>query len=191
MKEPDVFKGNVFEYSEWINFIVIWLKRNIKATDRLYYLGRQTAGEARKSIKSFLALNIDDAYTKAKKLLGDRLGNKLIIGSSYREKIDKWPSIKVGDGKALHEYSDFLLQCETAMSILSHLKVLDDINEHQKITYKLPKDIQDSWLRYIDKWFYDEEGNEQIHDEYSPFSKLCQFISRQARIACNPLSTMS
>ena len=73
------------------------------------------------------------------------------------------------------------------MSTLSQLKVLDDADEYQKILNKLPKHIQEKWKIYIDKWLYNED-NEQIRDEYPPFSKLCQFISKQARIACNPLS---
>lgn len=172
LKEPDVFKGDVFEYPEWISSIVTQVEcKYPKATDRLYYLGKYTSGEAKMCIKSLLSLNTEEAYIKAKKLLSSRYGNKLILANSYRERIEKWLTMKTGDGKALREFSDFLLQCETAMSTLSQLKVLDDADEHQKIIKKLPKHIQEKWMTYIDKWLYNED-NEQISDEYPPFSKL-------------------
>ncbi|XP_063870070.1 uncharacterized protein LOC135105641 [Scylla paramamosain] len=188
LKEPDIFKGNMFEYPEWIISIVTQVEcKYPKATDKLYYLGKYTSGEAKMCIKTLLSLNTVEAYVKAKKLLADRYGNKLILAKSYRERTEKWPTVKTGDGKALCNFSDFLLQCETAMSTLCQLKVLDDADEHQKIINKLPKHIQEKWTAYIDKWLYNED-NEQIRDEYPPFSKLCQFISKQACTACNHLS---
>ena len=133
-EEPDIFKGNVFEYPEWIKSIVTQVESKYpKATDRLYYLGKYTSGEAKMCIRSLLSLNTVEAYVKAKKLLADRYGNKLILANTYRERIERWPTVKTGDGKALRDFSDFLHQCETAMSTLSHLKVLDDADEHQKI----------------------------------------------------------
>ncbi len=119
-------------------------------------------------------------------MLADRYGNKLILANSYHERIEKWPTVKTGDGKALRDFSDFLLQCETAVSTLSQLKVLNDADEYQKIINKLPKHIQEKWMTYTDKWLYNED-NEQIRDEYPSFPKLCQFISKQACIACSPL----
>lgn len=69
MKEPDVFNGIVFEYPGWINCIVTQVEnRYIEDTDRLYYLGKYAAGEARMNIKCLLALNTDHAYTMAKKV---------------------------------------------------------------------------------------------------------------------------
>ncbi|XP_038062585.1 uncharacterized protein LOC119733075 [Patiria miniata] len=184
-KEPEIFKGSVFDFPVWMNsFSVLVEQRYTSPIDRLYYLGRYTSGEARECIKGLLALNSENAYQKAKKLLTERYGNKMLAASTYREKISKWPTVKQDDGKGLRNLSDFLFQCETAMSTLSQLKVLDDPAEHKKIIEKLPRQVQGRWLRFVDQCMYGQKDAEE--GDYPPFAELCKFIAKEARIACSP-----
>ncbi|XP_064631672.1 uncharacterized protein LOC135489964 [Lineus longissimus] len=126
-----------------------------------------------------------DAFNKAVAILKDRFGNKLKLAKTFRDKIEKWPAIRYGDGKALQNFSDFLSQCETAMSTLSQLKDLDDPTEQMKIVSKLPRSVQDRWLVVVDRIVYGDDCEDDA--DYPPFSKLATFLRKQARIACNPL----
>ncbi|XP_070546348.1 uncharacterized protein [Ptychodera flava] len=76
-KEPNVFSGSVYDYPMWKKSFDALIERKVSvAADRLYYLGRYTSGEAKEAIKCLLLQDTDEAYTKAKKLLADRYGNK-------------------------------------------------------------------------------------------------------------------
>jgi hypothetical protein len=109
-KEPVKFQGDIFEFSVWLNsFKVLVEDRYPDAADRLYYLGRYTAGEAKESIKGLLFMHSSDAYTRAKTILQDRFGNKIRLAQNFREKLAKWPQVKTG--KSLREFADFLNQC--------------------------------------------------------------------------------
>ncbi len=154
-QEPETFSGDVIEYPVWLNsFNVLVESRCHSTSDRLYYLGRYTAGEAKECIKGLLSLHTDDAYARAKALLSDRYGNKPILSNSFRKKLDAWPEMKQGDGKRLQESADFLAQCETAMTDIGQLAVLDDPVEQKKVLAKCPKAIQDKWVCFIDSHHY-------------------------------------
>jgi hypothetical protein len=138
-----------------------------------------------------LALNTEQAYEKATVILKQRYGDKLKLADNFRRKIETWPAIKAGDGKALQELSDFLYHCETAMATLGHLKVLSDPAEHRKVLVKLPRPLQLRWMSIVDEHLYgnrDKDRNcEPAEDSYPSFSELCAFVNKQARIGCNPL----
>ncbi len=158
-QEPETFSGDVFEYPVWLNsFNVLVESRCQSSSGRVYYLGRYTAGEAKQCIKGLLSLHTDDVhvYARAKALLSDRYGNKLILSNSFHKKLDAWPEMK--QGKRLQEFADFLTQCESAMTGLGQLAVLDDPVEQKKVLAKCPRGIQDKWVCFVDSWIYGIEG---------------------------------
>nr|XP_006822330.1 PREDICTED: uncharacterized protein LOC102807587 [Saccoglossus kowalevskii] len=188
-KEPDVFSGNVYDYPAWItSFQTLVEQRKPLSADRLYYLGKYTTGEAKDVIKGLLTLSSEKAYIKAKKLLAERYGDKLIVADTYKKQINDWPQIKSSDGKELRKFTDFLLHCETAMTTIGYLRVLNDPDEQKKVLRKIPKSISDRWMRKVDSVLNDESHmtHGDSYDRYPPFAELCQFLSREARIACSP-----
>ncbi|XP_064640944.1 uncharacterized protein LOC135495877 [Lineus longissimus] len=190
-KEPEVFKGDIFSYPSWKNsFNVLVEGRYPSAMDRLYYLGRYTAGDAKRCIKGLLDLNTCEAYAKAKQILEERFGDRLKLSENFRNRLDKWPSVKPGDGKGMQELSDFLCECETAMTSLSNLSILNDAIEQRRVIDKLPRFMQERWLTVVDKWRFgaDSDGSGQVvNDSYPPFSRLVQFVKKHARIMSNPI----
>ena len=60
-------------------FNVLVEERYPLASDRLYYLGHYTAAEPHECIKGLLALIL----MKAKKLLAERYGDKMIVAHTY------------------------------------------------------------------------------------------------------------
>ena len=66
--EPEVFDGNVLRYPTWIKSFETFIERKTSdPSERLFYLGRFTSGEAKEAVSGLLPLNTEQAYTKAKK----------------------------------------------------------------------------------------------------------------------------
>lgn len=144
LPEPEIFRGDLLHYPFWVkSFKTIIEDQTQKTAQRLFYLGKYTAGEAREAINGYLSLETSDAYADAKKVLSDRFGNPFLIADAYRKKINEWPRIQPNDGATLRKYSDFLLQCQTAAKEIHYLKILDDPDENQKMAKKLPRHLID------------------------------------------------
>lgn len=60
------------------------------------------------------------------------------------------------------------------------LKVLDDCEENQKILLKLPDWATTRWNRYVTK----------LLDEDKAYPGFADFVAEEARIACNPVSSL-
>lgn len=115
LTEPEIFRSDVLQYPFWSkSFKTIIEDQTHKAAQRLFYLGKYTAGEAREAISGFLSLETPQAYIEAKKVSSDRFGNPFLIADAYRKRINEWPRIQPNDGTTLRKYSDFLLHCQTA-----------------------------------------------------------------------------
>ena len=163
-------------------------------SQRLYYLGRYTTGEPKEVSSGLLLLDSAEAYKQAKKILSDRFGNAFAIADANRKKINEWPKILPNDGASLRKFSDFLVHCQTATKTIKYLKVLDDLDENQRMVRKHPRYLINCWSREVDRWLNKEE-EDQNHGEgpvlsYPSFSVFCRFLQRESRIACNPLTTV-
>ena len=119
-------------------------KRTDSPSQRLYYLGRYTAGEAKSGL---LTLESTNDYQPARKILSDRFGNPFLVANAYRKKIYDWPRILPNDGISLRKSSDFLVNCQTAMKEIHYLTALNDPEKNQKMISKLPRKICDWWDR--------------------------------------------
>ncbi len=133
------------------------------------------------------------AYDTAMSILPERCGDEFSVAQSYKRKISKWPKVKYRYGKALRELSDFLNQCLTAMTHPKCLKSLDTPEDIARIFDKLPRAIVDRWTRVACQWLYGDAGHERRHPDhvdYTPFSEVCNFIEKEARVACCPIGVL-
>ena len=78
------------------------------------------------------------------------------------------------------------------MKEIHYLTALNDPEENQKMISKLPRNICDRWGREVDHWL-NMRGQElqeptATKSPYPPFSAFCDFLKREARIACNPVT---
>ena len=63
LPEPETFQGDVLQYPLWKkSFDTIVERRTDSPSQRLYYLGRYTSGEAKEAISGLLTLESQDAY---------------------------------------------------------------------------------------------------------------------------------
>ena len=114
--EPEVFNGDLLRYPLWIKSFETFIERKTKdPSERLYYLGKFTADEAKESINGLLPLDSEEAYVEAKKILASRFGNPFLASNAYRKKSNDWPRILPNDGPGLRRLSDFLQHCNTAI----------------------------------------------------------------------------
>lgn len=194
--EPEEFSGNPSHYPNWIKSFETFIKRKTKdPSGRLYYVGKYTKNKAKEALRGPLSLYSADAYDKATRISITRFGNHFMVANAFRKKINDWPKIQPNDGPGLRKFSAFLDHCETAMTTIHYLNVLNNPDENQKMIKKLPTHIVARWSEVVDEWLAEEEpeegcgnlrfGRQCFKPEYPPFS---EFMRKGARIAYNPVT---
>ncbi|XP_062248605.1 uncharacterized protein LOC133957162 [Platichthys flesus] len=182
--EPALFIGDPLKYKDWkLSFETLINRKNIPKNEKLYYLRKYLGGAAKKAVEGFFLLGTEVAYDSAWQLLDKRFGDPFIIGKSYRDKLSAWPKISSKEGFELREFADFLESCQAAMPHVKTLEVLNDCNESQKILLKLPDWLASSWNRKAMEY-------RQANAEYPPFKVLVNFLSKEADLACDPISSI-
>lgn len=182
--EPTLFTGDPLKFNDWrLSFKTLIDRKGIPKNEKLYYLRRYLGGAARKAAEGFFLLGTEEAYDSAWQLLEKRFGDPFIIGKSFRDKLHGWPKINSKDGCELREFADFLRSCEAAMPHIKTLEVLNDCNESQRILLKLP-----DWL--VSRWNRKAMEAKQANAGYPPFSELVDFLSKEADLACDPISSI-
>ncbi|WAR04616.1 hypothetical protein MAR_019985, partial [Mya arenaria] len=112
-------------------------------------------------IENFFMMATDAAYKEAKTLLEERFGNTFLIASAYRYGWQK--------------------KCLTVMKTIGHFRVVDDDQENRKLLTKLPDRLVTRWARIAAK-------NTEQHKFYPPFSEFADFVSQEAKLACDPVN---
>ena len=91
IKEPPTFSGDSFEYPAFVTAFDSIIAANVSAEkDKLFFLEKYMCRKANEAIKGFLATNSDTAYTKAQKLLDQRLGNPVLVLEAYKKRLRNW-----------------------------------------------------------------------------------------------------
>ncbi|KAL9971681.1 hypothetical protein ACROYT_G017879 [Oculina patagonica] len=141
--------------------------------------GKYVKGKAKQVVASFLFLDSEDAYEKAKEMLPTWFGDPFVVVSSCRSKLDSWSTIHPNDGPGMRKFANYLVQCEQLMKSNGSLRVLDDDQENRKLASKLPRWASNRWRRAAFNW-KEEKGT------FPPFSEFVKFVVREADIACDP-----
>lgn len=86
------------------------------------------------------------------------------------------------------------------MNTIQYLNVLNDPDENKKMIKKLPSHVVVRWSRVVDEWLGENELDEDCgapqrriqanKSGYPPFTEFCKFISKKARISCNPVTSL-
>jgi len=176
--EPAVFHGDPLAYPAWkASFSVLIDRKGIQPEEKIHYLNRYLQGEAKQAVEGLFYFGTADAYTEAMSILEDRFGNSFMIAEAFRDKITAWP--KVRDSADLRKYSDFLRQCQMAMTSIKGLEILNDCRENRKLLQKLP-----DWL--VVRWSHVVAEKLTFPD----FKTFSEFIRKEADIACNPITNL-
>ena len=182
--EPSVFTGDPLKYPGWkVDFTMLIEQRKIPSAERIHYLKKYLGGTAKEAVENFFLISSDNAYDEAKKLLDERFGDPYIVGSAFRDKLEKWPKIAPRDSKALQKFADFAKQCQTAMHSIGTLKCLDDDRENRKFLSKLP-----DWM--VTRWSRIAYQLKEENREFPSFKVFADFLAKEAKIACNPVISL-
>ena len=73
------------------------------------------------------------------------------------------------DGLALRKFTDFLRQCEKAMTTTGNHSILDDSIENRRLFQKLPTYLVTSWGRIVADWEEKKRG-------YPPFKEFTNYL---------------
>ncbi|XP_062848434.1 uncharacterized protein LOC134310729 [Trichomycterus rosablanca] len=181
--EPTVFNGNPLHFIEWkASFMSLIDRKNIPASDKLHFLKRYVSGSAQKYLEGTFYRKDEEAYNDAWKKLNRRYGQPFIIQRAFREKLSDWPKLQSKDAEGLRDFSDFLNACLQAMPHVKGLDILNDCEENQKLTLKLPDWLATRWNRQVTIAL--TEGK-----EFPCFQDFVQFMTLEAEIACNPITS--
>ncbi|KAG1925572.1 hypothetical protein F2P79_025451 [Pimephales promelas] len=182
--EPVIFSGDPLKYNDWkLSFQTLIDRKNLPPQEKLYFLRKYVAGPAKRAIEGHFVAGTEIAYMAAWNILDDRFGNPFVVGKSYRDKIQSWHKIATKDSKDLQEFVDFLSSVESAMPYVQGLQALNDCVENQRISAKLPDWLSSRWNRAVTK-FQDE------HKGFPDFKYFVEFLVKEARIACNPITSL-
>lgn len=182
--EPLIFTGDPLKFTEWSTCFKALIERS--CTDpahRLFYLKRYISGEALCVLEGTFYRSDEEAYTQAWDALNKRYGHPFVVQRAFRGKLSSWPKIGPKESHKLREFSDFLISCKNAMPHVQGLRVLGDCEENQKLLLKLPDWATTRWNRYVTKEL--DEGK-----PYPGFKEFSDFLAEEARIACNPVSSL-
>ncbi|XP_070412225.1 uncharacterized protein [Nothobranchius furzeri] len=181
--EPTTFSGDPLRFTDWkMSFMTLIDRKPLPASEKMFYLKNFLAGEARKAAEGFFYRDSENAYNGAWNVLQDRYGNPFIIQKAFRDKLMKWPKISTNDPLALREFADFLQSCTEATPYVKGLAILNDCEENHKLLKKLPEWIVRKWSRIVVDEL-DTSGN------YPDLACFTEFLSKEARIACNPITS--
>jgi len=156
--------------------------KGVSAEEKIYYLQQYVAGDAKDAIAGCF-YGTESDYQHAWETLEKRFGHSFKIQEVFRDRLDKWPKIGAKDGMALQKYADFLQTCIDAMPHVRDLKILDDCKENQRMAAKLPDWAITRWSRVV-------ADSLDASCEYPAFKQFVAFVSKKARAACHPVSSI-
>ncbi|XP_032363653.1 uncharacterized protein LOC116677092 [Etheostoma spectabile] len=184
MPMPTVFSGDPLFYIEWkASFLSLVDRKGISSADKLYYLKKYVSGPAYKCLEGTFYRNDEEAYTDAWNKLNQRYGQPFLVQRAFRDKLSKWPKIQSKDAEGLRAFSDFLNACLQAMPHVKGLEILSDCEENQKLTQKVPDWVASRWNRRVTTALMENK-------EFPTFEDFTKFMSVEAEIACNPVTSL-
>lgn len=185
MPEPFVFSGDPTQFIEWkALFVSLIDRKGISAADKLYYLKKYVGGPARRMLDGIFFRNDIEAYEDAWNKLNQQYGQPFVIQRAFRERLSKWPRIHSKDAEGLRNFSDFLNACQNAMPHVKGLDILNDCEENQKLTQKLPDWAASRWNRKVRETLNSSQ-------DFPSFQVFTAFLSMEADIACNPITSFN
>ena len=182
--EPTIFNGDPLQYTEWkAGFTTLIDNKAISPQEKFYFLKKYAGKEAGKALQGYFLIHTESSYEGAWKTLEERYGNPFTLQKAFRQKLSNWTTITPTDAEGLRDYADFLQGCQKAMQHIPSLKVLDDCMENQRLAAKLPNWAATRWNRKATQHL-------QETGEYPSFNYFVEFVVGEAKVACNPVSSL-
>jgi hypothetical protein len=104
-------------------------------------------GKARQVIQCCCAMEPNEGYIRAKRLLKERFGNEYLITESWVRKVTAGNSFKAADCERLFEHSAELNNCVVTLKAMGKLNEINSQTNLLKITERLPVYLQNRWRK--------------------------------------------
>ena len=179
--EPQTFDGCAENFPLWkaaFSTLVDRAEHGLSGEQKMFYLQKYTAGNARSAIKALFLMPSEEAYISAMKILEERFGNESRVSCAFRERLERWPKIPERDHCGLQNFSDYLQQIVVAMNKYPSLSILNDEFENKKLLKKIPSSLASRWIEMV------------VEREDGIFPSFCDFavfIKARAKVANHPL----
>jgi len=105
---------------------------------RMYYLVQYTASDVQELMRSCLALDSEEGYREARKLLAKRYGQPYKIASAYVEHVANGPVIRAEDGAVLQSFSTLMTTCKNTLIEIGYLSKTENPDSLKKVVARLP-----------------------------------------------------
>jgi len=109
----------------------------------MYYLVQYTAGDVQELMRSCLAMDLNEGYREAQKLLVKRYGSPYKIASAYVE--------RATNGNALQSVSALLTTCKNTLNEIRHLSNIENAGSLKKVVARLPFSLRQKWREDADE----------------------------------------
>jgi len=144
--EVPTFTGDPIEYCHFIRaFESMIVAKTTSYSGRMYYLVQYTAGDIQELMRSCLAMDSEEVYREARKLLAKRYGQPYKIASAYVEHVTNGPAIKAEDGAALQSFSALLTTCKNTLNEIGYLSKIENPDSLKKVVARLPFSLRQKW----------------------------------------------
>ena len=181
--QPSIFSGDPLKFNHWkSSFQTLIEKKNIPTAEKVFFLQKYVGVAAREALEGHFLAGSEESYNAAWDLLNERYGQPFVIAKAFRDKLHTWPKIAPRESAELRKFVDLLRSCESAMANNDSLHVLYDGIENQKLTAKLPDWLSSGWNRKATQYQLE-------HGRFPSFSYFVTFLSMEASIACNPITS--
>ena len=179
--EVPTFAGDPIEYCRFIRaFESMIVAKTTSYSVRMYYLVQYTAGDVQELMRSCLAMDSEEGYREARKLLAKRYGQPYKIASAYIERVTNGPAIKAEDGAALQSFSALLTTCKNTLNEIGYLSKIENPDSLKKVVARLPFSLRQKWREVADEITEAKAREVTIAD-------IADFVEKKARILTHPI----
>ena len=93
-------------------------------------------------MRSCLAIDPEDGYPKACKLLKQRYGQSYKIATAYVDKVTKGPTIQSEDRKGLQNFATLLTSCANTLKSIGCNSKIENPDSLRGVINRLPDDLR-------------------------------------------------
>lgn len=179
--EVPIFSGDPVQYCGFVKaFECLIESKTSSYSERLYYLVQYTRGEVQELMRSYLAMDPDEGYPEARKILKKRYGESYRIATAYVDRVTKGPVLKAEDSKGLQKLSTLLTSCKNTLKSIGYGSKIENPDSLRGVVERLPYDLRKRWRSTADR--ITEEEDREIR-----FDDIVAFVEKQARTASHPV----
>lgn len=181
-KKIECFNGDPLNYNHFIrSFNKVINSKDLDYEDKLDLLRQNTTGEAKDLVKGCEYNKSPQlGFEKAMNLLKVNYGKPFVVKQAHLKIITERGQIKSDDIRDLKKLSVELLSFKNTMEDLNEIRKLDNSEDLDKITEKLPTFMQTQFRKIADEVMF-------VKDMPLTLEDLCLFVEKQIRVMNNPL----